>query len=416
VSALREVFVTDADTLLDPQSLPAGTRAWADYADHYVYDLVGNRLTKTTDLGNDTTIDETIESEFDANDRLTQEVKDVATGTDTTTLYEYDRTQQTAKAVYEGTPGNLGDLQSSTDFQYDLQGRLAVATVTTYEEGDPVRIERTTYDYDASGIRVSALHEVDSDADDDWDTRTLTEYLNDPRNHTGYSQVLRETHINADTEAVEKVVEYTLGHDQISQTTIEYVDEVPGTPETVVFAADGHGSTRLLLNAAGAVATLAGARQLFHYDAYGNAVGFNAAAAATTFLYSGEQFDPRIGQQYLRARYYDPNTGRFNRLDPFFGNLHDPQSLHKYLFVHGDPINGIDPTGLSLIATMSSNVTMAVARVTSLSPIIWLWRVTNVAVTLLQAYSIGSAGCHARIAKQGGHAISRITATGCSRC
>jgi hypothetical protein len=49
--------------------------------------------------------------------------------------------------------------------------------------------------------------------------------------------------------------------------------------------------------------------------------------------------------QYLRARYYNPASGTFNRLDPFFGNMRDPQSLHKYLYVHGDPIQGIDPTG-----------------------------------------------------------------------
>lgn len=69
------------------------------------------------------------------------------------------------------------------------------------------------------------------------------------------------------------------------------------------------------------------------------------AAALTSLLYSGEAFDSRIGMQYLRARFYDPNVGRFNRLDPFSGNLRDPQSLHKYLYTHGDPVNGIDPTG-----------------------------------------------------------------------
>jgi RHS repeat-associated protein len=66
----------------------------------------------------------------------------------------------------------------------------------------------------------------------------------------------------------------------------------------------------------------------------------------TEFLYSGEQFDSKIGQQYLRQRYYDPATGRFNRLDPFFGNLDAPQSLHKYLYTHANPVNGIDPTGM----------------------------------------------------------------------
>ena len=30
---------------------------------------------------------------------------------------------------------------------------------------------------------------------------------------------------------------------------------------------------------------------------------------------------------------------------PFFGNCQDPQSFHKYAYVHGDPIQGVDPTG-----------------------------------------------------------------------
>ena len=67
--------------------------------------------------------------------------------------------------------------------------------------------------------------------------------------------------------------------------------------------------------------------------------------ALTSMLYSGEQTD-RTGMQYLRARYYDPANGRFNRVDPFAGNFDDPQSLHKYLYVHGDPVNGVDPSGL----------------------------------------------------------------------
>jgi RHS repeat-associated protein len=90
--------------------------------------------------------------------------------------------------------------------------------------------------------------------------------------------------------------------------------------------------------------------ELYSYDAFGNALGFDPSNALTEFLYSGEQFDSKIGQQYLRQRYYDPSTGRFNRLDPFFGNLNDPLSLHKYLYTHGDPINGIDPTGCWTLA------------------------------------------------------------------
>ncbi|MDR2116996.1 MAG: RHS repeat-associated core domain-containing protein [Planctomycetaceae bacterium] len=88
----------------------------------------------------------------------------------------------------------------------------------------------------------------------------------------------------------------------------------------------------------------------------GNAIGFDPATALTEFLYSGEQFDSKIGQQYLRQRYYDPTTGRFNRLDPFFGNLSDPQSLHKYLYTHADPINWIDPSGLFSLGGFVGNL------------------------------------------------------------
>jgi RHS repeat-associated protein len=62
-------------------------------------------------------------------------------------------------------------------------------------------------------------------------------------------------------------------------------------------------------------------------------------------LGDGEYFDSRIGQTYLRARLYDAQNARFNRLDPFRGNFSDPLSFNKYGFVHGDPMQGIDPSG-----------------------------------------------------------------------
>jgi hypothetical protein len=51
--------------------------------------------------------------------------------------------------------------------------------------------------------------------------------------------------------------------------------------------------------------------------------------------------------QYLRLRYYDLATGRFNRLDPLVEVIVGPVSLHKYLYANGDPITLIDPWGLT---------------------------------------------------------------------
>jgi len=71
-----------------------------------------------------------------------------------------------------------------------------------------------------------------------------------------------------------------------------------------------------------------------------------AENAATSLLYAGEQYDSDLSQYYLRARYYNPWSGTFNRMDDFAGNNQDPQSLHKYLYCHANPINNIDPSGM----------------------------------------------------------------------
>ncbi|HTB97511.1 MAG TPA: RHS repeat-associated core domain-containing protein [Terracidiphilus sp.] len=58
-----------------------------------------------------------------------------------------------------------------------------------------------------------------------------------------------------------------------------------------------------------------------------------------------EQYDSDLGFYYLRARYYNPLSGRFMSRDPEDGQPFVPKTLHKYLYANGDPINGIDPSG-----------------------------------------------------------------------
>jgi RHS repeat-associated protein len=82
----------------------------------------------------------------------------------------------------------------------------------------------------------------------------------------------------------------------------------------------------------------------YDYDAFGKKVNLTGTTP-NEFLYRGEQYDPDLGLYYLRARYYNPATGRFLNRDPEDGNPVDPKTLHKYLYADGDPVNGLDPTG-----------------------------------------------------------------------
>jgi large repetitive protein len=61
----------------------------------------------------------------------------------------------------------------------------------------------------------------------------------------------------------------------------------------------------------------------YNYDAYSNLVS-QTGSSDNTYLYQGEQSDNLLSLQYLRARYYDPHTGRFIGTDPVEGSLTSP--------------------------------------------------------------------------------------------
>jgi len=101
---------------------------------------------------------------------------------------------------------------------------------------------------------------------------------------------------------------------------------------------DGSGTVRQLTNSAGAVT------DTYEYDAFGNSITISGSTP-NHFKYRGEEWDPDLGLYYLRARYMNPLTGRFVSRDPENGMDVDPQTLHKYVYADGDPVNGADPSG-----------------------------------------------------------------------
>ena len=60
---------------------------------------------------------------------------------------------------------------------------------------------------------------------------------------------------------------------------------------------------------------------------------------------NGEEQNAMTGLQYLRARYYEPDNGRFTSKDTYFGELRSPLTLNAYIYVGNDPLNRIDPSG-----------------------------------------------------------------------
>ena len=234
--------------------------------------------------------------------------------------------------------------------EYNLQNRLSKLTQYSIVGSDTVRVF-TEYTYNPDGIRVGSYtyKTVNGGAAQN---KTTTDYLIDPYNHTGYAQVLEEWTISynaSDVPTTQNRISYTIGDDVISQSRSDWTWnagtstwDLTTSHDTEYLLYDGQGSTRQLARPDKTVI------ENYSYDSYGIMLGGNptpAAPAATKLLYTGEQFDAAAQSYYLRARYYDPMNGRFTQTDPFGGNVSDPQSLHKYTYVHNNPINAIDPGG-----------------------------------------------------------------------
>jgi len=62
----------------------------------------------------------------------------------------------------------------------------------------------------------------------------------------------------------------------------------------------------------------------YAYDVFGT-IKSSTGSGSTDFRFAGQQDDPALGYQYLRARYYDPAIGRFIGKDPVGGDVGNPK-------------------------------------------------------------------------------------------
>ncbi|PPT10851.1 YD repeat protein [Geitlerinema sp. FC II] len=108
--------------------------------------------------------------------------------------------------------------------------------------------------------------------------------------------------------------------------------------ESRFYLQDGHSGVRLLTDELGTVT------DTYEYGAYGEVLSATGATE-NPYLYRGESWDSELGLQYLRSRYYEPETGRFLSTDPFEGMVESPVSRHRYLYGNANPVVFEDPSG-----------------------------------------------------------------------
>lgn len=236
------------------------------------------------------------------------------------TNYSYDVNDRLLTAGSETSTydpnGNLltrTDPAGTTTYAYDAEDRLVGLT-------DPSGAT-ATYRYDAFGNRASRT-----------DGSGTAEFVVDVQGVSELAQVLEER-----DAAGALTARYTTGLSLLSQFRAGGAS---------YYHADGTGSVRALTDPLQVVT------DTYVYDAYGEEVA-STGSTPNDFRYVGEELDPNSGFYYLRARYYDPATGRFISIDPFLGDPQSPISLHRYLYANDNPVNFTDPTGLFTIGNLS---------------------------------------------------------------
>ena len=106
---------------------------------------------------------------------------------------------------------------------------------------------------------------------------------------------------------------------------------------TSFYHADGLGTVTSLSNAAGTLA------QTYIFDSFGKQTA-TSGSLTNPFQYTGRESDAETGLYYYRARYYDPQMGRFISEDPNDkGSLYDDLNLYAYA---ENNTNWTDPFGL----------------------------------------------------------------------
>lgn len=236
--------------------------------------------------------------------------------------YTYDAVGNRTSSHLSGTYGYQGfnKLTSSVTatYNYDNNGNLLAKTdgsgTRNFSWDSDNRLKQVSlpsgltvnYKYDAIGRRIQRTTSAGADERYVYDGHNVlldlnsslavtTSYLNGP----GVDNHLRQTN---------------------TTTGVSY------------FLTDHLGSSAALTNSTGAIV------ETLNYDSFGN----NSGSTRTRYTYTGRERDPDTGLLYYRARFYDPQLGRFISEDPigFEGGI------NYYAYVGNSPVNYTDPWGL----------------------------------------------------------------------
>ncbi len=178
--------------------------------------------------------------------------------------------------------------------------------------------------------------------------REPPDYLVDPWHQTsaaGRTLVLSQVVAESDPTSATLTAYHVRGDDLLA--TLRPDPTSPGTWISRYFHAEGIGTIRALTDEEGQVT------DRYSFEAFGTLLS-HEGEDPNQYLFAGEPLDPNSGFYYNRARWLDPNAGRFASVDPFPGYGTEPLSIHRYLYSGLNPALFSDPSGEDFVGAITS--------------------------------------------------------------
>lgn len=263
---------------------------------------------------------------YDANGNLTQEC--LMNYAETT--YQYD-TENRLKAVKDGQKLLMaaaydGDGNRTFQLNYNPEAECGYGKNVSGEIFMPENHENEDGSLTAEGDLFSYICSATGRAYD------LTEYVNDTNRQ--YTEVLTAYTVNS---GATESYSYK-GRQRLSRNNIWNEARGVDHNETSYYLYDGRGSVTANTWYNGMVTSV------YQYDPYGK-VTLGSTEHTDFYGYNAESYNPNTGLEYLRARYYNADKGRFFQEDTYLGDITDPLTLNRYAYTKNSPLNYVDPSG-----------------------------------------------------------------------
>jgi RHS repeat-associated protein len=345
----------DAGRIAELAYAQAGaTTPWALF--RYSYDAAGNATAVAGPDGSHI-------YQYDATNRLLRAHHDLAPAE----VYTYDgagnRTGSAADPAYRYDPAGRLLAAEGASFAYDRNGNL-IRKTTANQTAPRARAGTTRYTWDPEDrlVRVDLPGGGDVAYKYDPFGRRIEKNANGVVTIWLYdgNDILLEMDVGG-----RRTARYTHGRG------IDWPLAVERDARTWFYHADVLGSVVALSDSSG------DALRLYAYDTWGRPRSTEPGGPANPYRFAGREYDAETGLYYLRARYYDPATGRFVSADPLdlsallltaqdegaplallpasplaaaggigLGLLRFPRQLNPYSYALNTPTTMRDPSGL----------------------------------------------------------------------